>query len=366
VTDAHREQLDGWGVVEADWEQFEENVAEKWGTARPYRKRELEDAAREFLDTDEFAPLEERVRRVAEATGRSRRASEEKNLLTRSAGAARTRVWVSIHPDLKAGVEAFAQENDLPKWEVLTAVVREYNDGGRAQRLRDRLSPEVVTEVENGLADIDAGATDGLSKSERVEIAIAQRLGEQFSEADLADAIDTETSGSDYYHERYAPRVIERKDVKRWEKGDGPDVFLRPETWAAKLTTEIIARLGIDDTNPTTPFSRKEFARAADAAGVEASEENRENLNDYKVRVCARLDYEWNDAAEAFIPMSAGNADPDDTASEESPPADATPGVDGDRTDIADTETDVAAEMDALAAATPLRSDGGEDGGPGR
>lgn len=140
-------------------------------------------------------------------------------------------------------------------------------------------------------------------------------------------------------------------------------MFLQPETWAEKQTTEIIARLGIDDTDPTTPFSREELARAADAAGVEVTKENREKVNDYKDRVCDRLDYVWDEAAEAFGPASAGSADPDNTNPVESPPADATPEVDGDRTDTADSETDVETEMDALAAAPPVRDDGDEDGG---
>lgn len=268
-------------------------------------------------------------------------------------------MWVSIHPDLEARLEAFAQGNDLPKWEVLTAGVREYNDGGRAQRLRDWLLPEVVTEIKDGLAAIDARETDGLSKSDRVEMAIANELDAVFTEDDLADAIDAETTGSDYYHKRYASEVIERKGVKRWPKDDGPDTFLPPELWARKQTTRLIAYLGIDEYAPTTAFSREGFARAADAAGIGVSEENRENVNDYKDRVCARLDYVWDDAAEAFVPASTGCADSEDRNPEESPPADATPGVDGDRPDTADGKTDVAAEINALAAATSVRSDGG-------
>ena len=358
MTNTHRERLNGWGVVKVDWEQFRKKVREKWGAADPYLNRELEDAAREFLDKDEFAPLEKHARRIAEATGRSCKRGQEKNTPTHLSDPPRTRVWRSLHPVLKEELEAFAQKNDLPKWEVLTAVIREYNYGGRADRLRNWLSQEVVNEVESRLADINTGTTNGLSKSERLEIAIAQHLGEQFSEADLADAIDTETTGSDYYHDRYPPQVIERKGVKRWKKQDEPDVFLQPEIWAEKQATEIINQLRIDASHPTTPFSREEFARAADATGVEVSEENQDNLNDYRYRVCDRLDYKWDDKSKAFVPSSSDNSGSDNMpAGEASGPKITSEGTTNDIGEN-DRKTDVIEEMDSVVTERSLTDAG--------
>jgi hypothetical protein len=303
MTKSSREQL-GWEVVSSDWERFQETVEDEWGAVEPFLIRELEDASREFLDLDDFAELEDRARRIAEVVGRSPGSTERKNIRTRTLSHERTTVWTSIHAGLKSDLEAFANENDLQKWEVLTAVVREYVAGGRSQRLLNKLSPEVIDVVESGVADPDATSSDTLYRADRVKIQIAERLGQEFTEDELADAIDAETSGSDYYHERYGSEVVEWKEVKRWERVDQPDIFLRIERWCAKMTTEIIRHLGGSDESQPDPFSKDKFAKAASAAGIEVSDENRDTANEYKVRVCDRLGYRWDEEINKFAPSN--------------------------------------------------------------
>jgi hypothetical protein len=310
VTDAHREQLNGPGVVETVWERFEENVAERWGTAGPYINREVEDALREFFDVDEFASLEERVRRVAEATGRSRRRGKEKSLLTRSAGAPRTRVFPSVHPDLKAELEAFARENDVPKWKVLTAALCEYNDGGRAQRLRDLLSPDVVDDVDEAFAEL----ADGEGKASTVERRtrnIAKRLGESFDRTNLVEEIEAEGLKSDPTIDKYVDRVTKYKGVKQWGREDDPDVFFPPEVFRTAQTSEIIRNLGGEPDTGTPPpaFSKRELVAATRTAGVEVVEENREEVNEYKKRVLDRTGHKWDEESERFVLAGSNPAD---------------------------------------------------------
>lgn len=337
MTDAEREQL-GWGVVRHDWVQFRDNVVEKWGIEDPYAKNELERAAREFLGNDEYAPLDDRVRRVVEVTGRSRTGGEEKNPLTRSSEGGRVTVYKSIHGGLKSNLAAYAHENNLQKWEVLTAVVREYNNGGRAQRLLDVLTLDVVSEVEDGFVNSATTSNDNLSKSDKVEISIAQRLGDQFTETELKNAINDETSGSDYYRNEYAPRVIERKGVVRWVTDDGPDIFVSPESQMKWKAIEIIDELGISEDSPSKPFTRSEFAQAVDAVGIEVSTENKSKVNEYRDRVLNRLDYVWDESAQQFAPRT--NID---TTDAEVP---------------ADETRSVSDQLDVLANAEPVSGDG--------
>jgi RPA family protein len=318
VTTAERTQL-GIEVVAADWETFKTNVADKWGTVEPYVIRELEDAVQEFLDEDPYAPVEERVQCVAAATERSQSNRREKETMTRARGQPRTVVWTSISNQLKRDLTEFADDNDLTQWEALTAAVREYNSGGRAQRCLDMLTEETVVEVEATLGDHHTEATKGPGHTEKVTRAIAQQLGPQFTEAELAAAIDSETSGSEYFHDRYRPRVIERKGVRKWERGSGADTFVPLETWMTRAATETLTNLGATLPyfsgpleSPPSPFTKDEFAEAAATAGVEVSADNREVVDELRTLVLDRIGYEWDDMDGHFAPGTGETSAPED------------------------------------------------------
>jgi len=346
---ADRVQL-GWSVPRSEWERFTEYVRDKWSIEDPYRGFELELGAREFLDADEYAPVEALGDRLVEAAGRSRSTEQEKNLPRPAPSADTTKVWVRVHEGIRADLARWAAEHDAQKHEVLRAVIRERLDGGRARRTEDKLA-SVVDTAEGLLAEVNPGTEDGLTHKEKVTLSIAGQLGEQFSEEDLAREIDAKTTGSDYYHERYAPLVVEHKSVRRWEKADAPDVFLTPEIWVAKMTTEICRNLGGTDDSPPPPFTRGEFAQAAKAAGLEVTPENKETVNDYKDRVLSRHGFSYNSETERFEPADGGTPDPS---------ADQAPRDGG--TDAEDGTEDVDARMDALMAAEPeVATDGGRE-----
>ena len=326
MTGADRPQL-GWKQP-PEWDRFLEAVEDEWGATEPYAGFTLDTAWREYRDDH---PLEEYADRLLGATGRRDEPTREKSQLTRDAtSAVDGRVWTRVLRETKDEMAAFATESNVPNHEVLRAVVNWYLSGGLLGRLTEKFE-RAVPEAEDALADLDPEAEEGLTKSERVEIAIAQRLGKQFSEADLARAIEEETSGSDYYHERYGPAVVERKDVKRWEGSDGPDTFLKPESWRAKMTTEIIKNLGGDFETAPPAFTRTEFATAASEAGVEVAKENRDKVNEYKQQVLDRTGHEWDDETGRWVPAedSAGDDDSDNVEEEMDALMNATAAADG-------------------------------------
>jgi hypothetical protein len=317
VSSSSRVKL-GWEVPDAQWSGFTEKVEEEWGEARLYAGIQIEESWREYRD---IHPLEDHANRLLEAAGLSRETGEEKNLpgVPPLANTESSRQFVRVQEDVKQEMEQYAAAHGLSKHEVLRGVIAWYLDGGREERLLEKFD-RVVPEAERVFAEAtDDGpdTADGLSKSERVTRQIARSLGDSFSEADLVNAIDAETTGTDYYHDEYAPRVVDYKGVKRWERENGPDVFLTPEAWTAKQTTEIVSELGGDyETNPPA-FTREEFARAADRAGLEVSPENRETVNEYKDRVLERLEFEWSDETEKFEPLTDRGEDDVDAGGED-------------------------------------------------
>jgi hypothetical protein len=346
----------GWEVPDDRWSEFTEKVEEEWGEARLYAGIQIEESWREYRD---IHPLEDHANRLLEAAGLSRETGEEKNLpgVPPLANTESSRQFVRVHEDVKQEMEQYAAAHDLSKHEVLRGVIAWYLDGSREERLLEKFD-RVVPEAERAFAEAtDDGpdTADGLSKSERVTRQIARSLGDSFSEVDLASAIDAETTGTDYYHDEYTPRVVDYKGVKRWERENGPDVFLTPEAWTEKKTTEIVSELGGDYETDPPAFTREEFARAADRAGLEVSPENRETVNEYKDRVLDRLEFEWSDETERFEPLGDRGEETESTAEEDD--------VDGDGEAETVTATD---RMDALEGATQVRADGGvaTDGPP--
>jgi len=274
-----------------------------------------------------------------------RSAEQEKNLSRPAPSADTTKVWVRVHEGIRSDLEAWVAdpENNAQKHEVLRAIIKERLKGGRARRTEEKLA-SVVDTAEGLLAEVNPNSEDGLTHREKVTLAIASNLGEAFDEETLSGTIDAETSGSDYYHEEYAPRVIEHKGVRWWEKQHRPDVFLALDVWDAKMTTEILRNLGgtVEGTgeSPPPPFTKAEFTQAAKAAGIEESDWNRETANKYRERVLDRIEFAWNPETERFEPGDGDTPDAPHGRDTEEPAAEA--------------------EMDALMAAE-VATDGGRD-----
>ena len=369
VTSASRVRL-GWEVPDDRWSEFTEKVAEEWGDSHLYAGIQIEESWREYRDVH---PLEDHANRLLEVAGLSRETDEKKNLpgIPSLADTESSRQYVRVHEDVKHEMEQYAAANGLSKHEVLRGVIAWYLGGSREERLVEKFD-RVVPEAERAFAEAtDDGpeTADGLSKSERVTRKIARSLGDSFSEADLRDAIDAETTGTDYYHDEYTPRVVEYKGVERWENDDRPDVFLPPETWRAKQTTEIVSELGGDYETPPPAFTRQEFAQAADRAGIEVSDENRETVNEYKDRVLERIEFAWSEETEQFEPVADEDAEPESSSPAADVEATDADDVQDDAADDTESETDtesdgeatpsVADRMDDLEGATQVRADGG-------
>jgi len=355
VTSSSRVRL-GWEVPDDRWSEFTEKVEEEWGDSHLYAGIQIEESWREYRDVH---PLEDHANRLLEAAGLSRETDEKKNLpgVPPLASTESSRRYVRVHEDVKHEMEQYAAANGLSKHEVLRGVIAWYLGGSREERLVEKLD-RVVPEAERAFAEAtDDGpeTADGLSKSERVTRKIARSLGDSFSEKDLASAIDAETTGTDYYHDEYAPRVVEYKGVKRWETDTGPDIFLPPDVWTAKQTTEIVSELGGDYETPPPAFTRQEFAQAADRAGIEVSDENRETVNEYKDRVLDRIEFAWSDETEQFEPVDDLDTE---TESHSEGEDDVEEPADGDADPDAEPVT-VSDQLAELEAAKEVRADGG-------
>jgi hypothetical protein len=137
---------------------------------------------------------------------------------------------------------------------------------------------------------------------------------------------------------------------------DEPDVFLPPETWEAKQTSEIITELGGDYETPPPAFNKKEFVRAACRAGIETGTDNGEMLNKYKDRILNRIEFAWSDRTEQFEPVDGSDveAEPNLDTDKASDVGEDDAAVDVDTESVTD-------RMDEPEGATQVRADGGGD-----
>jgi hypothetical protein len=299
VSATSRVQL-GWDAPATKLYRFKQKVESEWGGTSPYVGIQIEQSWREFRRSDEQHELEAIADDILEATGRSPDRNEKK-IFGQSFSSETDKVWNRVHEEVKEEMSAYAAECNVPKHVVLEGVIDWYLDGGRVQKVIDKLDA-VVDDIKDTFAVVSGDAT-AKSKSERITIAIANRLGPGFHEEDLGEAIHAETSGTDYYHEEYTGRVIDYKGVRRLKKPDSPDIFLPESTWKAKKTGEIIDNLGGNPEKNTAPtFTDHELADAAGHAGIEVDPDNPEMFREYQDRVLDRLGFVWDDELEQFIP----------------------------------------------------------------
>lgn len=349
MTTSSRVKL-GWEVPNDRWAEYTAKVEEKWGETRLYAGVQIEESWREYRDVH---ALESYANRLLEAAGLSHEVDGKNNFpsVPSLADTESSRQFVRVHEDVKHGMEQYAAANDLSKHEVLRGVIAWYLGGTREERLIKKLE-RVVPEAERSFAqDTDDGSdiANGLPKTERTTREIARSLGNSFSEKDLKRAINDKTSGTDHFHNKFTPRVVEYKGVKRWEYDESPDIYLSPEVWERKQTTEIVSHLVGDCEGPPSPFTKKEFTRALCLAGIEENSNSREAVNKYKDRVLERIEFAWSDETEYFEPVNNSNIEtrPNPSADNE------------DESDLNADSEPVADKMAKLENATQIRADGG-------
>lgn len=216
MTDTSRRQLN-WSIPTTDWEQFKENVARKRGPQLYYLQSELENAVEEYLDKDGLGPVvEERARRLTDADAKEKP-------LSRDTEDDHVTVSLSIYAPYIEAMRREADEMDCYCWQVLTAGVREYNAGGRMQRIANTLSKVAVDDL--AVRDTEAESTDTAT-------AIVERLEDGFTLDDFTAAAKAEgvTTG-DYAIRRYLPTILDTTGAVPHPAK--PELFVRPDSTSA-------------------------------------------------------------------------------------------------------------------------------------
>lgn len=114
-------------------------------------------------------------------------------------------------------------------WVALARAIRQRRSVGRARRLVDKLD-RVIDDAEALLAEV--GGDGDLSLCEKRTIAICHRLGDEFTQDELEDAIAAGPGGSPPTLRRYTDRVLKHLDVVEHPRKAGLYV---PETFPGGL-----------------------------------------------------------------------------------------------------------------------------------
>ncbi|MFC6952883.1 hypothetical protein [Halorubellus litoreus] len=306
MSQGNRVQL-GWDAPASKLERFERAVESEWGGTSPYVGIQIEQSWREYRQSEQQNRLEALATDIVEATGRSPD-HDEKKILLRTESSKTDKVWNRVHKDVKESMSAYATECDVPNHVVLEGVLDWYLDGGREQSVVDKLDG-VIDDIQDTFATVNGDAVE-MTKTDRTTIAIANHLHRTFTKEDLAMAINAETSGTNYYHERYTDRVIDYKGVKRLEIDDGSDTFLPESLWKERKIGDIVRNLGGDVHGETPPaFSKPEFADAFNHADIELSEENGDTIDEYRDRLLDRIGFIWNEKTQQFEPEEVNPSD---------------------------------------------------------
>lgn len=276
-----------WQVVEDDYQRFRANVAEKWGTVNGYVGIEFDRAAREFFDEDEFAELEEYVRTESSSpsTGDDEKEKPSDSVPTRSRTDAedRTTFTKRFHKSTADQIVRFARENDLRIWQVVTAIMREANAGGRAQRLKDELMNATTDEPLSGANSESNDTSEQTYEDKKVEWLANEFTDDdgtpkQFKRDDFGEALEEmpyRGGDTDHMRNRWLPKVCDRLDLT--EHPFDPDLFVTEENAASALRGQ-----GFDPDAPACEYRdyedlsdeqrvhaiRVELVRAADSRGT--------------------------------------------------------------------------------------------------
>jgi hypothetical protein len=386
VTD--RDQL-GWHVPESVYSTHRDYAADEGYKSHA---RAVEDAMREFIDADDLAGVEHRVDDILDALPSNDGAKKTGRSLDGHTTSGETRkVNCRVDADLKAEFARHVREEfDTRPGVALGYALQEHHDTGsrnRRQRIHDKLDA-IQTTVEG----MEATGRDKVD-------AIADQLGESFRLREFLDAAETVGVTTEKYAvEKYLPDVLDRTETV--PHPGNPRVFIprssdtapsnpNPANLPYYMMTDDDKRVGIQVAAVRKAWSNGGRARLTVEEGVdalagvgsprhktvraamrEAGEYDGFDYDDRETVLRVNQDGFDNARLADVLPIAdeeraADRNSPDDLDGDPDE-RDANPGVEADKAGETDPETDAQAEMDALAAATPVRSDGGEDGGPAR
>ncbi|WP_239524267.1 hypothetical protein [Halogeometricum borinquense] len=384
-----------WRVPSSEWDAFLNHIHDKHGEISGYVGREVERAMREWIDKDDFAPIEQQVNRLIRAAGRTpANLSQKKSGIDPPAGEDTTTVQCRVDPEVKDEFSSYAKSKTNDRvGAVLARALRERRDGGRANRVLEKLK-RISDDAEDLLAELNPDES-GLGVRERRTVAICNRLGEQFTRDDLEDAIAAVAGSSDPTIQDYTGRVLDRRECV--QHPENPDLFI-PESTAREiartndhpgpdapafhwkdysslskrekiqgLRVELIrrsfsnggkgqadvatVRQEIFDGKPTDGHTRDLIDRAAEANGFTTAS----HLGSERIRVdCQRVDSDLLDTAKSI----QNDSDPRDRSGNDVDlQADQTGGNPG----VASGDPgEIDAQMDAIMSATPV-TDGGTE-----
>jgi len=361
-----REKVD-WRVPSEEWDAFIDFVHREHGEIKGYVGREVERAMREWIDSDDFAPVEDRVDRLVQAAGRTPAdLSQKKRASTPPGGEDTTRVTCRVDTRLKEDFAGFVKRTSDDRLGVaLARALRQRRSGGRAQRVLDKLD-RVIDDAEDLLAEV-AGDGD-LSLREKRTIAICDRLGPQFKQSDLEDTIADVVGDSPPTIRDYTDKVLDRLEYV--QHPNTPDLFV-PEDYARDV--------GADPDAPA--IDRKSYAgltREEKVRGLRIDLARRSMSNGGRYQIDADtvkrsvFDGKPSDGHARELLRLAGDADGFDTVRRQ--------GKERLRVDLADvSDTDIRDAVDNGPAGQPSSTDepqgsgggdtvddGGDDGDDGR
>lgn len=272
-----RRDLD-WFVPSDEWDQFLRYVDSEYGETDGNVSREVERAIREWLDSDEFAPVEEMVDRLVQAAGRTpSNLGEKKRTVVHPGDEESKRVYAYVAEELKEAFAAEARDAGEHPGTYLARALRARRMGGRSQRLEKKLS-RIFDDAEALLSEADPDG-DGMSVRERRAVVICQRLGTQFTRDQLDEAIAQVAGDSPPTLRDYREKVLDRLNYTLHPAN--PNVFV-PENEARAMAAET------DRPSPDAPaIDRKDYAdlsRAEKGRGIRIALAREATRNDGRYR----------------------------------------------------------------------------------
>lgn len=217
------------------FELHEQHVQEKYGTDRLYKGIEAELAIREFLDKDDYAELEEKLREQCTSVGCST-PKIKSSVAGVDSDETKMAQW-RVQSELKEELKTYAGAHDKTYSEVFGLAIREYWSNSRVDRI-EALFDRLETAIEPWEDQI-AGDGVNVTVQDKRTAEIAMQLGHLeggFSRSELEDAIAEVTSDSDYNRKTYVPKVAEYKGVEEHPKN--PAVFV-PHEEAEEIRAEM-------------------------------------------------------------------------------------------------------------------------------
>lgn len=193
------------------YDDLRDVAVDKYGETSGNVGRVAERALEEFLGTDRYGRVEERLDDLLDRedlevpTGAAKKTEAE----ARDRDGETTQVGARVRPELKERAKEQAHEWDVPLYDLVTRAFREYVYGGRADRLLDKLD-RLEDAIDETVADDELAEDDVDDEPKSTAEKIADRLGDPFTLDEFHDAAEAEGVGTPSYRvETYLPKVLE-------------------------------------------------------------------------------------------------------------------------------------------------------------